>query len=115
MDASDLPARWRSDAETLRGYGDHRGAVVLERVAAELLAALEERADEELRLAAAAAESGLSVRRLRELIAAGDVPNAGRRGAPRIRRRDLPRRRQQAGTSSPYDPARDAAALAARG
>ena len=50
---------------------------------------------------------------LRELVAAGEVPNAGRKGAPRIRRADLPRK-PGAKSESGYDVSADAAALVAR-
>ena len=50
-------------------------------------------ADQEiLTLQEAAAESGYSKRRLREFVHEGSVPNVGRKGAPRIRRGDLPRK-----------------------
>ena len=48
--------------------------------------------DEELTLADSAIASGYSKRRLSELIADGTIPNVGRKGAPRIRRADLPRK-----------------------
>lgn len=37
-------------------------------------------------------ESGFSVGHLYRMVGTGQIPNAGRKGAPRIRRRDLPRR-----------------------
>lgn len=83
----DLVARLKgiSRSEVLR-----RG--IARESAAELDAALRGAADTELTLDQAASESGYSKRRLRELIASEDLPNAGRKGAPRIRRRDLPRK-----------------------
>ena len=113
MTPQDLPAAWRARAADLRRYGADGPARALEAAATELDAALREHADEVLTLAEAARESGYSTRRLRELLADGTIPQAGRRGAPRIRRGDLPRRpRRKAATS--YDPAADAAALLRR-
>ncbi|KKK68655.1 hypothetical protein LCGC14_2941850, partial [marine sediment metagenome] len=43
-----------------------------------------------LSLDEAAAASGLSYSHLQRLVSVGDIPNAGRRGAPRILRKDLP-------------------------
>jgi hypothetical protein len=110
---SDLPAAWRERAELFRCHGATGQAAALEAVAGELEGALRAAAAEELTLAEASRESGYSERRLRELITEGRIPQAGRRGAPRIRRADLPRRaRAEAGGT--YDPAADAAALLAR-
>jgi hypothetical protein len=53
--------------------------------------------DELLTLDAATTESGYSAERLRHLVADGAVPNAGRRGAPRVRRGDLPKRANRGG------------------
>jgi hypothetical protein len=52
-----------------------------------------------LNLEAASRESGLSVNRLRHKVSDGEIPNAGRKGAPLIRRRDLPRKRRGGGTA----------------
>jgi hypothetical protein len=111
-----LPELWRTRAEELRRYGADPQAITLEAAAAELEATLRATADTELTLAEAAAESGYSERRLRELLSAGEIPQAGRKGRPRIRRSDLPRR---AGAGKPalglYDAAADAAQLLAQG
>lgn len=86
-----LVAKWEDEAATLRTrYGDHRLASLAEAHANELLGALTETADELLTLADAAAESGYTVAHLRHMMARGQVPNAGRRGRPRILRGSLP-------------------------
>jgi multidrug efflux pump subunit AcrA (membrane-fusion protein) len=110
---ADLPESWRTRAAELRRWAAAEGAATaLEAAAAELEAAVRAAEDQELTLAEAADESGLSERRLRELIAAGDVPQAGRRGRPRIRRGDLPvRRKASRPAPSPYDPRADARRL----
>ena len=86
----DLPERWRADAETLSRHGADSLARVCRAHADELEEALRDAASEALDLAAAARESGYSRDRLRHMIAAGELANAGRKGAPRIRRGDLP-------------------------
>lgn len=88
---------WRAEAEMLRGrYGDERGARLCEVHADELEARLIMHLDEELTLQEAATESGYSYQHLRALIAGGQLTNVGRKGAPRVRRRDLPRKPRSA-------------------
>ena len=94
MTARDLAVRWRADAELLEQYGDEQLAHVCRQHADQLAAALSSQDDEPLDLAAASAESGYSSDRLRHMLTEGRVPNAGKRGAPRIRRGDLPRKRR---------------------
>lgn len=88
----DLLAKW----ETRRAEAARLKALVpLETIAGEIiaeLAALAPSGDEVLSLAEAAQESGYSVDRLQHLVAEGAIPNAGRKGKPGIRRRDLPRK-----------------------
>jgi hypothetical protein len=110
MTPIDLAASWRARAEQLRPYAP-AAAEAFERAAAELEGALREASDEPLTLAEASAESGYSERRLRELVAAGEIPQAGRKHAPRIRRGDLPRRPGGGKDAGSYDPESDAASL----
>jgi hypothetical protein len=91
----DLATAWRATAVNLCRYGAEQ--------------------DCPLTLAAAAAESGLSVDHLGKLIRDGTIPNAGRKGAPRIRSADVPRgaKRVVAGSGARvYDAAADARSLA---
>ena len=62
----------------------------LEWAASQLELALHDRADERLTLAEASLRSGYSQDHLALLIREGRIPNAGRRGSPRIRAIDLP-------------------------
>lgn len=91
MIPSELPSGWRTRAVELEPYSAS-AAEAFRTAAVELDEALREAADAELTLDEAASESGYSKRRLREMVAAGGLPNAGRKGAPRIRRGDLPRK-----------------------
>ena len=96
-----LADQWEADAEKLREYGQESAAKVAELHAHQLREALRAASDESLTLAEAAVESGYSKRRLSELVSEGSVPNAGRKGAPRIRRGDLPRKARA--TSNGFD------------
>ena len=105
--------RWTTDAATLRGYGDSRGADMLERLTNEARAAIESAGDELLTLEQAARVANMHPDSLRHLVASGRIPNAGRRGAPRIKRADVPRRPAKA-EGSAYDPGADAIAILSR-
>lgn len=85
-----LARRWHDHAATLREYGAASQAEVLERCAAELEEGVEEWHAESLNLTEAAVESGYSTDHLGRMVREGKIPNAGRPGAPRIARRDLP-------------------------
>lgn len=106
-----LSGELRTDAATLRRWGDVRGADLLEAVADRVDAALRDHDAELLDLRTAARESGYSPDRLRHMLADGTVPNSGRKGAPRVRRGDLPNRPARAPAAGAYDPAADALRL----
>ena len=95
MTPTELATKWRRDAETVLHYGDVQAAQILRGCANSLDAAMRALDDDKLALSEAAKESGLSVDRLRHQVAAGEIPNAGRKGAPRIRRGDLPFKRKE--------------------
>lgn len=109
-----LAARWRLRAEELEPYAP-AAAEAFRRAAAELEAARAAEMDQILTLDEGAREAGVSADHLRHLVSAGRVPNAGRKGAPRVRRGDLlalRRRPRDAGTT--YDPSADALAIVQR-
>jgi hypothetical protein len=117
----ELLARWRAEAELLRRYGHAATAAACELHAREVAAVLSAVGAEQLTLSEAAAESGFSEEHLGRLVREGKLPNVGRRGAPRIRRADLPLkvreqvRRQLASTdNTSYDPVTDARSLLSR-
>lgn len=68
------------------------GACLLEEVLQDFQTATGDYWDQALTLTDASRESGYSVDHLGLLIRQGIIPNAGRPHAPRIRRRDLPRK-----------------------
>jgi hypothetical protein len=100
----DLPALWRERAETLRTYGDPNSARLWDIAAVELERALEVFAGETLSLRDAARESGFTADHLGALVKRGKIPNAGRKGAPRIHRHDLPPNKRPGGRGRPSRP-----------
>lgn len=111
-------AKVRTKAAELRdSFGDEARARALEWAASLLEGAIREHADELLTLAQAALRSGYSSEHLARLLREGRLPNAGRRGSPRIRAGDLPVRPPRTvaapGTRT-YDPVADARAIAGR-
>jgi hypothetical protein len=108
---TDLPARWRAQAEQLERFAP-AAATAFRDAAAELESALHAADAEELTLREAAKESGYAERTLREKLAKKEIPNAGERHRPRIRRADLPRRARAAGGA--WDPSEHVQAITAR-
>jgi hypothetical protein len=88
-----LPAVWRERANTLREFGDPNSARLWDIAAVELDRAMDTFGAETLSLVAAARESGFTADHLGSLVKRGKIPNAGRTGAPRIHRHDLPQKR----------------------
>jgi hypothetical protein len=89
----ELPSHWKQRAEYLRQFGDPACARLWELASSELEAALTAQGEETLTLVNAAKASGFTADHLSSLIKKGRIPNAGRDGAPRIRRSDLPVKR----------------------
>ncbi len=92
MNPRDLPQAWCELAEHLRELGAAGQACTFEHCAKKLEATLESYQTKALSLAEAARESGYSKDGLARLVRERKIPNAGRKNAPRIRRRDLPRK-----------------------
>lgn len=88
----ELLARWAEQTELLRECGAVMACETLNKAANELRQAIEETGRELLDPSAASTYSGLTTRRLRQLVEAGELENVGRKGAPLYRRSDLPRR-----------------------
>ena len=99
---SGLLAAWRDRAQFLSDFGDPNSAKLWLTAAAELERALASVADETLSLVEAARISGFTADYLGHLVKTGKIKNAGRKGAPRIRRADLPEKR----SNGPGRPAR---------
>ncbi len=89
--ALDLARKWREEALVLEErYLDSRAAELFRLHARELEEAVQDAEEEVLTIAEAAATSGYSVDHIRHQVAAGKITNMGVKGAPRVRRGDLP-------------------------
>ncbi len=84
-----LAAGWREEAAMLERRGLEREARMIASFASDLEQRLREWLDELLTLEGAAGEVGTTYDAIRKRVARGDLPNAGRQGAPKIRRADL--------------------------
>jgi hypothetical protein len=105
-----LAGLWRERATMLRRHGADAPATTLEAVAGELEASIRAAAETALSLADAASESGFSADHIRHLVSSGAIPNAGRKGSPRVRRQDLPAK-AGARRDAAYDAHADATAI----
>ena len=117
MTADEFFAKWTQESELFRRRDAHvSGAALCDELLADVRAVLDSDLDSALPLAAAAERSGYSVEHLGRLVRHGDIPNAGRMHAPRIRVRDLPRKARVVATapSAAYDAATDARNLLSR-
>lgn len=92
MTVPELLERWRADVELLRRRGAALQAEVLLGCAEELEQQQREDALEALTLEQAARESGYTASALDKQLREGKLANVGRKGAPRIRRGDLPKK-----------------------
>jgi hypothetical protein len=101
---NDLAAQWRERAALLREYGDGNTARLWLIAAKELEQAIQAAGEETLSLTDAARLSGFTADHLGQLVKRGKIRNAGRPGAPRIRRCDLPAKK----TNGPGRPRRRA-------
>jgi hypothetical protein len=112
---TELPARWRARAEEYRRYSPS-AANAWEEAAIELEHGLGAEAARVLTLREAADRSGYTSDHLRRLIRHGQLPNVGRKGAPRVRLGDLPIKPRQFDERSDagYDPVADARRVTAR-
>lgn len=89
---SRITKRWRSEADVLHRRGADEQAVVLKSCASELEEEGRLFSLEALTLEQAAESSGFSYSALQKMVRDGTLPNVGKKGAPRIRRGDLPKK-----------------------
>jgi hypothetical protein len=126
MTRAEFLTRWRSRREELRLLGALvDGAALIDQILVDAADVFDDEAEVNLTLTDAAARSGYSRDHLARLVRQHRIPNSGRRGAPRVRLRDLPIRPgvtiepDAAGddadlTHRCYDPGTDARSLASR-
>src|SRR5882762_3625710 len=89
---SRLTTRWRAEADVLHRRGADEQAVVLKSCAHELKEEGRLFSLEALTLEQAAESSGFSYSALQKMVRDGTLPNVGKKGAPRVRRGDLPKK-----------------------
>jgi hypothetical protein len=87
-----LTERWRSHGEMFQRFGEEGIATAFTTCADELEAAVAVWGDELFTLEEAERETGYTADALGRLIREGKIPNGGKTGSPRIRRKDLPRK-----------------------
>lgn len=90
----------REEAALYRRRGQEHLAAMAESYAEELEERLDEWQMETLTVAEAAEESGYSESQLYSLLSEEKLPNVGKKGAPRVRRGDLPRKPGSGGRGS---------------
>ena len=101
MTALEIVNRWRADVNVLRRRWAKAQAAAVESCADELEQVLVEVGLEALTLDQASEESGYTKSHLSRLIATDRLDNAGRKGSPRIRRCDLPRKPEDSMNDGP--------------
>ena len=91
---SDLPSRWREEAEFLRHRGQEDMARMVESYSGDLELEISKENSELLTIAEAATLSGYSEEHLRRLARSGDLPTTrnGDRGRIQITRGDVPKK-----------------------
>lgn len=93
MSVTEILDRWTARAqEWKRLHVQVDGATLASEVLEDLRAIAEPRAEETLTLKQASVECGFSTRQLARLIATNRLKNHGRKNAPRVLRKDLPRK-----------------------
>ncbi len=101
---SRITAQWRDEAKILHRRGAEPQAAVIESCAADLEEEGRRFSLEAITLEQAAEESGYSYSALQKMVRDGTVSNVGRKGAPRIRRSDLPKKPGGGKESSKSEP-----------
>ena len=85
-----LVDEWRASADAFREHAQVSVAIAYERCADRLEELLEDARSTPLTLKEASEFGGYSEDHLGRLVREGAIPNAGRKGAPRISRADVP-------------------------
>jgi len=101
MTPRELTDHWRSKALVFREHEQASVAIAYELCAEDLEDAFRSIEEERLTLAEAAETSGYSADHLGRLIREGKLPNAGRKGSPRIMRGELPMKPGVVATGGP--------------
>jgi hypothetical protein len=87
-----LAERWRAEAALLRRRGADAQGAAMESCASDLEDEARLFSLETLTLEQAARETGYSYSAVQKMVRDGTIPNVGKKGAPRVRRGDLPKK-----------------------
>ena len=112
--AADLVVEWRLEADRMEIRGLLESVRLIRSMADQLEAVLGREDSEILTPQEAARESGYSTDHLGRMVREGRIPNAGRPGAPRIRRSDLPRKASELTQTGPTSTLRSSKAAIVR-
>ena len=90
---AELLSKWEARQAEWRRLGVHvMGAAIADEILSDLHQLETAHTLEPLTLTEAALASGYSIDRLQKMVAGGQLENVGKKGSPRIRRGDLPRK-----------------------
>ena len=110
----DLVVEWRLEAARMEVRGLRESVRLIRSMADQLEAVLGREDSEILTPREAARESGYSADHLGRMVREGRIRNAGRPGAPRIRRSDLPRKASELTQTGPTSTLRSSKAAIVR-
>ncbi len=114
MTPGEFLAKWTAEAEAMHRRGVMvNGAGLCNEILTDFQTVMTTQVGSVLSLPEAAARSGYTVEHLGRMVREGRIPNAGRKGSPRIRSADLPRKPPALVPIGPraYDPGADARTL----
>ncbi len=116
MTRDEFIEKWQHEADRMRRRKVLvDGALLCEEILEDLQALLRSEEDRLLTLTQAAQRSGYTIDHVGRLLRTGQLANAGRKGSPRVRAGDLPRKPfSRARSTGPYDPDADARELAVK-
>ena len=114
---NELASQWEKDAKLLAQYGSPQQAELLRDCSKKLFETIKREQEVLLTLAVAAQLCGYTSDHLGKLIKAGKLPNHGRKGSPKVRLGDLPKKARAVvtGNSTMYDAVADARSILSRG
>jgi hypothetical protein len=114
---NELASQWEKDAHLLAQYGSPQQAEVLRHCSRKLFELIKSEKDVLLTLTLASQLSGYSADHLGRMVGDGKLTNYGRKGSPKLRLGDLPKKPRAvvAANSGGYTPNADARSIVSRG
>ena len=114
---NELASQWENDAQLMAQYGSPQQADVLRHCSRKLFEVIKSEKDVLLTLTLASQVSGYSADHLGRMVGEGRLTNYGRKGSPKLRLGDLPKKPRAvvAANSGGYTPNADARSILSRG